>query len=511
VPHNCHQDDENCPKCPFLTTKPCLCGKDQLKNQPCWLQDVRCGKICGRRLKCGFHHCRKTCHKPGECEDAGQSCQQNCGKEKTCTHPCEYKCHVPSICKEDKPCQHKIFITCDCQRIKQEAKCGATRSNAGNGTKSLKCDDECSRLERNRKLALALNIDPDNRQDDHIPYQAETLNMYLESPTWAQAQEKELRAFAIDPELKRKRFEPMKTRQRAFLHSLAEDFGFDTESMDPEPHRHVAVFKTPRFVMAPMKTLAECARIRQIQRAMTQQAANEALKAKATASSASGKASNIVGDPFNAFLVSNARFGLTVEELRSALTPTLTLPSTAVQLDISFLPSEDIVLLPTGHTFPTSRALEDHLTTLKTSLAKSLAGPPFLGRLQLCRVDDSLNILRRESDEATGGWSQVAKAAAAPKRAPLESGLKVTRGGFAVFETAAARAKKEGASSGGENGEKRKKVALKRQVTVEDDWEAAQLRDEERERAANSAEQSGDEVVADGAASASEVPETEVA
>jgi transcriptional repressor NF-X1 len=311
--------------------------------------------------------------------------------------------------------------------------------------------------------------------------------MYLENQAWAQAQEKDLRAFAIDPDLKRKRFEPMKTRQRAFLHSLAEDFGFDTESMDPEPHRHVAVFKTPRFVMAPMKTLAECARIRQNQRALTQQAANEAAKAKAAA--ASGKASNVVGDPFNAFLVSNPRFGLTVEELRSAITPTLTVPSTAIQVDISFLPSEDIVLLPTGHSFPTPRILEDHLVSLKDSLAKSLAGPPFLGRLQLCRVDESLNILRRESDSASSGWSQVAKAAAAPRRVPVESGIKVSRGGFAVFETAAARARKvDGSTDVG-----KKKLGLKRATTVEDDWEAAQLRDEEMERKAISAGNSGDE------------------
>lgn len=475
VPHNCHQADENCPKCPFLTTKPCLCGKAHLKNQPCWLQDVRCGQVCGRRLKCGYHHCRKTCHKPRECEDVGQSCQQLCGKEKTCSHPCEQKCHVPGICKEEKPCQYKIFITCDCQRIKQEAKCGATRSNIGNGAKSLKCDEECGRLERNRKLALALSVDPENRQDDHIPYQAETLNMYLENPAWAQAQEKELRAFAIDPDLKRKRYEPMKPSQRAFLHSLAEDFGFDTESMDPEPHRHVAIFKTPRFVMAPMKTLTECARIRQIQKTMTQQAANEALKAKTITSV---KASNVLGDPFNAFLLGHARFGLTVEDLRSAIAPVMKASSTAVGLDISFLPNEDIVLVPTMHTFPNVKTLEDHLASLKAPLTKTLSGPPYLGRLQLCRVDDSLNILRRESDQASSGWSQVAKSAAATRRPLQDTGFKVSRGGFAVFETAAARAKKSG-------GIPKIKTPKTPAQSVEDDWEAAQLRDEEIERLAS--------------------------
>ncbi|KIW03394.1 uncharacterized protein PV09_05601 [Verruconis gallopava] len=382
---------------------------------------------------------------------------------------------------EDRPCQHKIFITCDCQRIKQEARCGASKSGDGNALKSLKCDDECSRLERNRKLALALNIDPEKRQDDHVPYQTETLNMYLENPTWAHLQEKEFRAFAADPDAKRMRFKPMKRHERAFMHALAADFGFDCESMDPEPHRHVALFKTPRFVMAPMKTLAECARIRQNQRAMTQQATNETAKTKA-------KASNVVGDPQNAFLVSNVRFGLTTEELKSAIMPVLTAPGTNIGLDISFLPSEEVVLIPTHHNFSTERALEAHLITLKPRLARSVAGPPFLGCVQLCRVDDSLNILHRESEPASSGWNQVAKAASASRRAPPQVNvLKPSRNGFAVFDAAV---------------KKKKNAVTKAKIeqSIEDDWETAQLRDEELQRLAsaqnseiNSAENSGDE------------------
>ena len=53
VAHNCHLDDVACPKCPFLTEKRCMCGKEQLRNQPCWLEDVRCGRPCGKTLKCG--------------------------------------------------------------------------------------------------------------------------------------------------------------------------------------------------------------------------------------------------------------------------------------------------------------------------------------------------------------------------------------------------------------------------------------------------------------------------
>jgi transcriptional repressor NF-X1 len=463
VPHTCHQDDETCPKCPFLTAKPCLCGKNHLKNQPCWLQDVRCGEICGRKLKCGFHRCRKSCHRPGDCEDSGQPCQQLCGKEKTCGHPCADRCHSPSTCKEDKPCLHKIFITCECQRIKQEAKCNATKNNEGNVTKSLKCDEECARLERNRKLALALNIDPEAHKDDHIPYQAETLNMYLENTQWAQIQEKELRRFAADPEQRRLRFKPMKAGERAFLHALAEDFGFDSESMDPDPHRHVAIFKTPRFVMAPMKTLAECARIRQIQRAITASTAAEAPKKI--------KASNVVGDPLNAFLITRARFGLTVEELRSIIAPF----SGDTQFDISFLPSEEVVLRPLQQNPVSERTLEITLNALKPGISKAISSHS-LGSLQLCRIDDSLNIVHLESDQVNSGWSQVAAKAAAPRRTVATDMSVSNKNKFTVFASSKSKGKKI------------------REENIEEDWEAAEAREEEKEKLASrvgSGEESG--------------------
>ncbi|KAF2084133.1 hypothetical protein K490DRAFT_13441, partial [Saccharata proteae CBS 121410] len=337
VAHTCHQDDESCPKCPFLTVKPCMCGKNVLKNQPCWLAEARCGEVCGKKLRCGAHRCRKPCHKPGDCEDAGSTCKQQCGKERTCGHPCTSPCHVPSACDESKPCQYKIFITCTCQHLKQEMRCLAAKDSEGNATKSLKCDDECARLERNRKLAMALNVDPESQKDDHIPYSTETLQLYQQSPQWSQTQEREFRVFATSPEEKRFRFKPMPQHQRAFIHALAEDFGLDSQSMDKEPHRHVAIFKTPRFVSAPTKTLADCARIRYNQRVAAAPPAADAAK------SGPLKASNVVGDPFNAFLLSNPRFGLTLDELRTAVRPVLD-SSSNLAFDISFLPSEEVVM-----------------------------------------------------------------------------------------------------------------------------------------------------------------------
>jgi len=53
VSHQCHPEETQCPKCPFLVEKSCICGKKVLKNQPCWFEEARCGLPCGKKLKCG--------------------------------------------------------------------------------------------------------------------------------------------------------------------------------------------------------------------------------------------------------------------------------------------------------------------------------------------------------------------------------------------------------------------------------------------------------------------------
>ena len=479
--HNCHSDQELCPKCPFLTEKPCMCGKNTLKNQQCWLADVRCGEICGRKLKCGSHLCQKPCHRPGECEDSGRSCQQACGKsKKTCSHPCEEICHAPSSCREDKLCQNKMLITCDCQHLKQEVKCNASKAGEGNSKKSLKCDDECARLERNRKLALALNVDPKTHTDDHIPYSTATLTMFQEFVKWAQTQEREFRVFASDETEKRLRFKPMPPHQRAFIHSLAEDFGFDSESMDPEPHRHVFAFKTPKFVMAPMKTLADCVRIRIA-------AANEAASLTMAETQRKLQASN---EPFNAFLLTSPRFGLTLEELRVDCSSTLD-SAPGLAFEISFLPSEQIVLKAQPATPATSispHSTEAILKSLKSSLTSTITTRHLAFSVHLCTLDLSLNILRRESESGgAGGWSQVAaKAAVGPRSAPRQLAV----GGKSSFTVLGSKVKDAKKRRKEEEAERERK-----EMNVVDDWEEEIRKEEERERGRSNEVDDGKEAI----------------
>jgi transcriptional repressor NF-X1 len=307
--------------------------------------------------------------------------------------------------------------------------------------RTLTCDDECLRLQRNRKLAEALNISSDH-MDDHIPYSTATLDMFKDMAKWCQTQEREFRVFAADESEKRLRFKPMPSQYRAFLHCLAEDFGLDSESMDPEPHRHVVIFKTPRFVSAPMKTLAQC------------------MKIKPKEDSSLPSTSRIQSiEPFNALILNSPRFALTVDELRAQLKADL---STAPMytFGIEFLPSEEVVLYPKSNTL--DEGLEMTLTRLKPLVTKTVTTHSLAAGVSLCRVDSSLNVVRRDHCmEAESGWSQVVKGA--PLKSASSSGWTgASKSSYTVLRNASKLKEKQ----------KAKEVEKGSELVVEN-WESA--------------------------------------
>ena len=187
--HSCHET-EICPPCPYLTVKPCACGKDQaVKNIRCSASSVSCGKSCGALLDCGFHRCDKNCHRrtPGTDNtvtidsDGDQivggfgadpecgTCTNTCNKPKrACAHPCTAACHAPAKCPENEPCQAIIDQRCACGNLTLRTTCGASATAAAEGASGtggqsragvqLKCNSECMVKQRNARLADALGI-----------------------------------------------------------------------------------------------------------------------------------------------------------------------------------------------------------------------------------------------------------------------------------------------------------------------------------------------------------------
>ncbi|KAG9886161.1 hypothetical protein KCV05_g17683, partial [Aureobasidium melanogenum] len=233
--------------------------------------------------------------------------------------------------------------------------------------------------------------------------------------------------------------------------------------MDPEPHRHVAIFKTPRFVRAPPKTLKESARIRNAQRLASGKAvANSEASANQTRA-------NEVGEPFNSFVIVRPRFGLMIEEVRTELA-SFALP---VQFDVEFLPSEEVVIKAISRTLD-EQTLDQTLKNAKTPIATAIAAKS-LGTLQLCRTDSSLNITRRETESGVSdGWSRVAAKSAASRRP--------------VVQAASSNNNLFSALAGGNKVTFAKKKEKKPVVPVEpvvDDWEAAEIAEEEKEKLAS--------------------------
>lgn len=304
-----------------------------------------------------------------------------------------------------------MVVTCPCGQLKQLVKCLASCSNPLPDRPEIKCDDECLRHERNRRLAAALNIDTSAPLTHHIPYDKDTLIIFKEFTKWAESQERHFRVFAEDPNERSIRYKPTPKRQREFLHLLAEDFGLEHESQDTEPHRHVIIRKGVRFVSAPNKTIAQCLKIKEQQATETAAAAREITHNPFPRD-----------DPFNALVLISPRFGLIIEDLRTALKDSLaTQPSFCFNID--FLPTEEVLIRATPQYAATLslQVIERTLCELKSKIAETVKRDDLAGNVLLCHVDAKNEILRREAPKRqadSSGWSAVASKAASRRASP---------------------------------------------------------------------------------------------
>ena len=291
---------------------------------------------------------------------------------------------------------------------------------------------------------MALNIS-DAHTDDHVPYSSTTLSLYQEDQAWAHQQEEVLRIFAADEEERRLRLKPMRAHQRAFIHSLGEDFGFDSESVDPEPHRHVLLFKTPKFVAAPMKTITQALRVQRLNN-------QSSVPAQPTKVANANVASQVASARNNGFILTSPRFALTIDELQ----PHVVQAAPQTHFDIRFLPDNSVALIPTETTQPQLPALK---TALDIQLIKKAS---LAASVQLSAIDDTSPDWKVLSVQSAGvgeaGWSQVAAKNASAARAPVQKAVG-ERPIYTVLGSRLAEAKRK------------KLMEEKLKEEVVDDWE----------------------------------------
>lgn len=264
VAHGCHSLEEECPKCPYLVEKVCMCGKKTVKNQPCFRAQagaVSCGMACGALMPCGFHRCKASWYISVlmsilivvivillKVSGALKNVENHVNHVDTLVNfngiilafRLLIYSHSPSACDESTPCQAKVTVRCDCGLHKQEITCLATSREQSRGLKNLSCTDLCARMERNRKLAEALDIDttasfhePENVKGG---YQLRTLDYFNNNRTWCTEIEGVFRDFLSSKSM-RHAFKPMTGHKREFVHDLAEAYGLDSDSIDHEPYR----------------------------------------------------------------------------------------------------------------------------------------------------------------------------------------------------------------------------------------------------------------------------------
>ncbi|KAK3485137.1 hypothetical protein B0T13DRAFT_525381 [Neurospora crassa] len=149
----------------------------------------------------------------------------------------------------------------------------------------------------------------------------------------------------------------MPSSQRAFLHSLAEDFGLDSESQDP------LILSARLHLQDPASPQAR--------------------------GSCPGRLAPPKQESFQrtALLLKEPRFGLTIEELDQALAADIRSVAksglTAVGFTTNFLPTEEILIkavpastaaaIANSPIAPTPQAIESALMTLKSAVTKTVS------------------------------------------------------------------------------------------------------------------------------------------
>ncbi|XP_070708642.1 transcriptional repressor NF-X1 [Pempheris klunzingeri] len=288
--HNCHSE-EKCPPCTYLTQKWCMGKHEQRSNIPCHLQDISCGLTCNKTLPCEMHRCKRICHR-GECLAEG-SCQQPCVLPRPdCGHPCSAPCHKGSSCPRTT-CTAKVAVQCDCGRRKERVICteatssyqryaaiamASKLSDMQRGDSMdiglflpkkeqkqtrLECDQECATLERNRRLAEALQIDSSSD-----PFNVRSTSVYSDS--LKEDARKDIKFVTeVEEEIKNlvelvnkgkqpKRshcFPPMNREHRKIIHELAEVYSVESVSYDSEPKRNVVITAQKGKSTCPNSTL----------------------------------------------------------------------------------------------------------------------------------------------------------------------------------------------------------------------------------------------------------------
>nr|XP_018913383.1 PREDICTED: protein shuttle craft [Bemisia tabaci] len=292
--HNCHSGT-TCPPCPALTTRKCFGGHETRNTIPCHIKEFSCGLPCNKPLPCKTHKCIQPCHKD-PCSKKGKSCSQPCPKPRAlCRHLCGKACHSGPC--PVRPCKELVKVSCQCGHRTSSVACfennaeyekiisaeavrkssnlhfGGVAMELSNLTygvdaktltiKKLECNGECELLERNRKLALGLQIRNPDLSAKLVPRYSDFMMQWAKRDIlFCQCvHEKLVDLVHLAKQSKQKSrsfsFEVMNRAKRQFVHEYCEHFGVESVSYDAEPKRNVVATASRDTSWLPSYSLME--------------------------------------------------------------------------------------------------------------------------------------------------------------------------------------------------------------------------------------------------------------
>lgn len=291
--HTCHSEPV-CPPCTVLTQKYCY-GKHELrKSVPCYQTELSCGLPCNMNMPCGRHRCILPCHK-GPCLKEGQTCTQPCTTPRSlCGHNCAAPCHDGPC--PDTLCKEMVKVTCECGHRSMSRACSdntkeyqriATsllaskmadmqlghsvdiRDLLGNPStrkmslKTLDCIEECRIIERNRRLAIGLQIRNPDLSAKLTPRYSEFMRQWAKKdPHFCNmVHDKLTELVQLAKQSKQKSrsysFDSMNRDKRHFVHEYCEHFGCESVAYDQEPKRNVVATAARDKAWLPSMSLLE--------------------------------------------------------------------------------------------------------------------------------------------------------------------------------------------------------------------------------------------------------------
>ncbi|KAG0338902.1 FKBP12-associated protein [Podila horticola] len=384
--HPCHPDSEPCPPCIMLVPKQCMCRRSMMPNVPCYKSNPSCGRICGKRLDCD-HKCIKSCHS-GECLIPGtESCTQSCPKlRKSCGHRCGVTCHGQEPCAEDRPCPVIVPSSCKCGTLTKETACLATKENPYDGKpKIIKCNDYCLIAERNKRVAIALDIDESAKSGPRTPeYADHILDFVLANMDFTLKLEKQLADWVTDESKPILYLQPMKGPRRKFTHELVAHYNVMSESVDVEPYRSVTIRRKLNTSVPGLLASQACRQKRTSGQVLSTGVGVEQLRKSA------------VKEPVNAIYLHELVFGLTRLELAEQLVPVFG----SVKYGLRWLTDDDAVLIP----HPGSMQMDEFeslLVSLRSGIKTVASMGKLCDRVELCWVNKEGEVVSQAANNSS--------------------------------------------------------------------------------------------------------------